>query len=160
MTTATARAFPVDTLLTCAKCQGHIKLGKEPESRYTCPNSCMPTFRARELNRLLILEITRVVITDSTFPMLKDRFFNALAENGGADGSPSDDEIRRLATDPDTLLAEDALPAACELLGTIIDRIELDTQQATIQYALGLPSGSNLAGSLSQQVVIPGSVKS
>jgi len=160
MTTTTAPTFPVDTLLNCATCQSEIKLRNGTEPRYGCPNSCVPTFSASELNRLLIHEITRAVITDSTFPMLKDRFFKALAETGSADGTPSDDEIRRLVTDPDTLMAVDAVPAAAEVLGTFIDRIELDTQRATIQYALGLPSGSNLAGSRSQQVVIPGSVTS
>ena len=158
MTTATAPVFPFDTLLTCAKCGGEIKLGQDPEPRYTCPNSCVPSFRPSELNRLLIREITRGVITDSTFPTLRDRFFNTLAEAGAADGSPSDDEIRRLATDPDTFLAEDETLAASELLGAFIDRIELDTREATIQYAVALPSGSDLAGSQSQQVAIPGSV--
>ena len=160
MTTATAPAFPVDTLLTCAMCQGEIKLGKDPEPRYTCPNSCVPTFRPIELNRLLIREITRVVITDSTFPTLKDRFCNALAEIQGSEDGPSDDEIRRLVADPDTFLTEDSVASAAELLGTFIDRIELDPERATIQYALELPSGSNLAGSRSQQVAIPGSVTS
>ena len=159
MTTATAPAFPVDTLLTCAKCGGEMRLGKDPEPRYTCPNLCVPTFRPSELNRLLIREITTVVITDHTFPMLKDRFCQALAETEGAEDGPSDDEIRQLATDPDTLLAEDAM-AAAELLGTFIDRIELDTERATIRYALALPSGTNLAGSKVQQVAIPGSVTS
>lgn len=160
MTTATAPAFPIDTLLTCARCQAMIRLGEDPEPRYTCLNSCVPSFRPCELNRLLIREITRVVITESTFPMLKGRFFNTLADAGAADGSPSDDEIRRLVTDPDTFLAEDETSAASKLLGAFIDRIELDARQATIQYALALPSGSNLAGSWSQQVAIPGSVTS
>ena len=160
MTTVTAPAFPADNLLACAMCGGEIKLGKDPEPRYTCPNSCVPTFRPSELNRLLIREITRVVITDSTFPMLKDRFFNALAETGSTDEGPSDAEIRRLVTDPDTFLAEDGVAAVSELLGAFIDRIELDPERATIQYALELPSGSNLAGSRSQQVAIPRSVTS
>ena len=160
MKTATAPAFPIDTLLTCARCGGKIKLGQDPEPRYTCPNSCVPTFRPSELNRLLIREITGAVITDSTFPVLKDRFFNALAETGNTSDRPTDDQIRRLVADPDTFLTEDAMQASAELLGAFIDRIELDTQQATIQYALALPSGSDLAGSQSQQVAIPGSVTS
>ena len=158
MTTATATTFPIDSLLACAVCHSEIKLDRDPEPRYTCPNSCAPNFRPHELNRLLILEITRAVITDSTFPMLKDRFFNALVEIQGSADGPSDDEIRRLVTDPDTFLAEDAAPAAAELLGAFIDRIELDPERATIQYALELPSGSELAGSLSQQVAILGTV--
>ena len=160
MTTATAPAFPVDTLLICAKCQGEIKLGEDPEPRYTCPNSCVPNFRPRELNRLLVREITGAVITDSTFPTLKDRFFNALAETGNTGDRPTDAEIRRLVNDPDTFFTEDAMPAAAKLLGAFIDRIELDTQRATIQYALELPPGSNLAGSRSQHVALPGSVTS
>lgn len=160
MTTATAPAFPVDTLLTCAMCGGEIKLGQNPEPRYTCPNSCVPAFRPGELNRLLIREITRVVITDGTFPMLRDRFFHALAETGNADDNPSDERIRQLVADPDTFLAEDEVAAASKMLGTFVDRIELDSEGATIQYALALPSGSDLAGSRSQQVAIPGSVTS
>ena len=152
--------FPLDDLLVCAGCEGEISLSHGPEPRYRCRNSCATTFSASELNRRLIAEITGVVITDATFPSLKAHFARNLDESGDQGEQPSDDEIRRLVTDPETLMAVDAVPAAAELLATFIDRIELDTQQATIQYALGLPSGSNLAGSRSQQVVIPRSVKS
>ena len=75
------------------------------------------------------------------------------------DTAPSDDEIRRLIIDPDTFLAEDAVSAAAELLTTFIERVELRTDRATIQYALALPAGSPLAGALRQEMELPDTIK-
>ena len=162
MTTTTTKNFPADKLLTCAKCGSQFSLTADPEPRYNCPNSCGPSFRARKLNRLLIPQITAVVITDATFPKLRERFMRLLKDTTGEDTGhmPSDDEIRQLATDPDSFLKEDAVTAAAELLASFIDRIELEPGQATIQYALALPPGSDLAGSQTQEVRLPESVTS
>lgn len=160
MTTMTARTFPLDDLLTCGVCQGKIALEHDPQPRYVCRASCTAGFRADELNRLLVPEITAVVVTDSTFPMLKDRFVHVLAEttDQDPDSPPSDEEIHRCVTDPSTFLAEDAGPAAAELLAIFIERVELQRDRATIQYALALPTGSPLAGSRRQEIELPESV--
>ena len=155
MTTMTTRTFPLDDLLVCGNCQGRISLEHNPQPRYICENSCTAAFKASELNRLLIPEITAVVVTDATYPLLKASFIRALTETTNPDTAPSDDEIRRLIIDPDTFLAEDAVSAAAELLTTFIERVEL----ATIQYALALPAGSPLAGALRQEMELPDTIK-
>ena len=114
MTTMTTRTFPLDDLLVCGNCQGRISLEHNPQPRYICENSCTAAFKASELNRLLIPEITAVVVTDATYPLLKASFIRALTETTNPDTAPSDDEIRRLIIDPDTFLAEDAVSAAAE----------------------------------------------
>ena len=157
MTTATAPAFPVDALLTCATCEGELNLTRDPELRYRC-RTCATSFVANELNRLLIAEIADVVITDATFPWLKDHFARAMAESGAQGERPSDDEIRRLVTDPETFLTEEAIPEAAALLAKFVQRIRLGAEQATIQYALALPAGSTLAGSRRQEIELPASV--
>ena len=158
MTTTTAPVFPIDDLLTCAACEGEMKLTHKPEPRYQCRSSCPTTFTASELNRLLIAEITGVVITDATFPWLKDHFARAMAESGARGEQPSDDEIHRLVTDPETYLAEGEASQAAALLATFVQRIRLDAGQATVQYALALPAGSALAGSRRQEIELPESV--
>ena len=160
MTITTAPAFPVDKLLACAKCGSEFKLTDDPEPRYTCRDSCSAPFKANELNRLLIPEITAVVVTDATYPSLRASFMQILAQTTDqeTDATPSDDEIRRFVTDPETFLAEDAVAEAAELLATFIERVELDTARATIQYALALPAGSTLAGSRRQVVALPESL--
>ena len=155
----TTRTFPLDDLLVCGNCQGRISLEHNPQPRYICENSCTAAFKASELNRLLIPEITAVVVTDATYPLLKASFIRALTETTNPDTAPSDDEIRRLIIDPDTLLAEDAVSAAAELLTTFIERVELRTDRATIQYALALPTGSPLAGALRQEMELPDTIK-
>ena len=159
MTTMTTRTFPLDDLLVCGNCQGRISLEHNPQPRYICENSCTAAFKASELNRLLIPEITAVVVTDATYPLLKASFIRALTETTNPDTAPSDDEIRRLIIDPDTFLAEDAVSAAAELLTTLIERVELRTDLATIQYALALPAGSPLAGALRQEIELPDTIK-
>ena len=159
MTTMTTRTFPLDDLLVCGNCQGRISLEHNPQPRYICENSCTAAFKASELNRLLIPEITAVVVTDATYPLLKASFIRALTETTNPDTAPSDDEIRRLIIDPDTFLAEDAVSAAAELLTTLIERVELRTDLATIQYALALPAGSPLAGALRQEMELPDTIK-
>ena len=157
MTTTTAPTFPTDNLLTCAKCGCDVRLSQEPEYRYTCGNSCSLTFKADELNRLLIAEITAVVVTDATFPALKANFLETLAEVVGHDpeNQPSDDLIRQYVTDPDTFLRKSNAPTTAELLAKLIDRVELETDRATVQYALALPQGSTLAGSRRQEIELP-----
>ena len=81
-----------------------------------------------------------------------------MAESGAQGEQPSDDEIRRLVTDPETYLAEDEAPQAAALLATFVQRIRLDAGQATVQYALALPAGSALAGSRRQEIELPESV--
>ena len=159
MTTMTTRTFPLDDLLVCGNCQGRISLEHNPQPRYICENSCTAAFKASELNRLLIPEITAVVVTDATYPLLKASFIRALTETTNPDTAPSDDEIRRLIIDPDTFLAEDAVSAAAELLTTLIERVELRTDLATIQYALALPAGSPLAGALRQEMELPDTIR-
>ena len=159
MTTMTTRTFPLDDLLVCGNCQGRISLEHNTQPRYICENSCTAAFKASELNRLLIPEITAVVVTDATYPLLKASFIRALTETTNPDTAPSDDEIRRLIIDPDTFLAEDAVSAAAELLTTLIERVELRTDLATIQYALALPAGSPLAGALRQEMELPDTIK-
>ena len=159
MTTMTTRTFPLDDLLVCGNCQGRISLEHNPQPRYICENSCTAAFKASELNRLLIPEITAVVVTNATYPLLKASFIRALTETTNPDTAPSDDEIRRLIIDPDTFLAEDAVSAAAELLTTLIERVELRTDLATIQYALALPAGSPLAGALRQEMELPDTIK-
>ena len=160
MRTMTARTLPLDDLLTCGACQGKITLEHDPQPRYVCRNWCTAGFRADELNRLLIPAITAVVITDGTFPMLKDRFVHVLAEttDQDPDSPPSDDEIRRCVTDPEIFLGDDAAPAAAELLAIFIEHVELQRDRATVQYALALPTGSPLAGSRRQEIELPESV--
>ena len=159
MTTMTTRTFPLDDLLVCGNCQGRISLEHNPQPRYICENSCTAAFKASELNRLLIPEITAVVVTNATYPLLKASFIRALTETANPDTAPSDDEIRRLIIDPDTFLAEDAVSAAAELLTTLIERVELRTDLATIQYALALPAGSPLAGALRQEMELPDTIR-
>ena len=43
-----------------------------------------------------------------------------------------------IANDPNTFLAESAVPATTELLSRLIDQIELDKERATVQYSLPL----------------------
>ena len=155
MTTATALAFPIDDLLICAKCDSRIELTQHPEPRYACRNSCTSTFAAGALNRKLIPEITAVVITDATFPSLRAHFARTLAEVENQDRQPPDDKIRRIVTDSETFLAVGAVPTAAELLAAFIDRVNLDTNRATIQYALPLPDGTILAGSRRQEIELP-----
>ena len=160
MTTMTPRTFPLDDLLTCGTCEGKFTLEHDPRPRYVCENSCTPSFWADELNRLLIPEVTDVVVTDSTFQTLKASFVHVLAETTdlNPDDMPSEDEVRQFIADLETFLADDAVPAAAELLGTFIERVELEPARAVIQYALALPSGSSLAGSRRQEIPLPESM--
>ena len=162
MTTTTTKNFPADKLLACAKCAGPFALTVAQEPRYHCSNSCGPSYNAQELNRLLIPQITAVVITDTTFPTLREDFIRLLKDTTGTDTEhmPTDDEIRHLATDPESFLKEDAVPAAAELLAAFIERIDLEPRKATIQYALALPPGSDLTGSQTQEVPLPESMTS
>lgn len=162
MAASTKKNFPADKLFTCAKCGGKFSLTADQEPRYNCPNPCGHSFKALELNRLLIPQITAVVITDATFPTLRERFIRLLKDATGEETGhmPPDDEIRQLATDPDSFLNEDAVTASAELLASFIDRIDLDPRQATIQYAFGLPPGSGLKGSDTQKIGLPDSVTS
>ena len=157
MNILTSPAFPIDNLLTCGKCGVNMALVPDPEAKYSCPNSCHAPFKATELNRLVIREVATTVITEGTFPYLKAAVAQAKAEDPAIDPSEhlSDDQIRRLTTDADTFLAEGQVPAAAELLGTFIDRIELREARATVQYAMALPSGSPLAGSRRQEIELP-----
>ena len=152
--------FPIDDLLTCGKCGAKMALMPDPEAKYSCPNSCNAPFKATELNRLLIREVATAVITEGTFPYLKAAVAQAKADDPAIDPSEhlSDDQIRRLTTDADTFLAEGQVPAAAELLGTFIDRIEIQEARATVHYAMALPSGSPLAGSRRQEIDLPGSM--
>ena len=69
MPTAT-RAFPTDNLLVCAQCREKFSLTKGPEPRYTCHGPCGHSYRALELNRLTLPQITAAVITNVTFHQL------------------------------------------------------------------------------------------
>ena len=51
---------------------------------------------------------------------------------------PTNEVIQRIANDPNTFLAESAVPATTELLSRLIDQIELDKERATVQYSLPL----------------------
>ena len=159
MTTATAPTFPIDDLLTCATCGAEMTTRVDPEPRYVCPGPCGTIFKAMGLYPVLLTAITSVVVTEATFPDLKHSFMEGLAESGhDPDDVPDDDVIRRIANDPNTFLAEKAVSAAAELLGKFIQRIELDTDQATIRYSLPLPAGSALAGLRIQEVAVPASI--
>ena len=71
---------------------------------------------------------------------------------------PANEVIRRIANDPNTFLAEGAASATAELLPRFIERIELDTNRATIGYPERLPAGSQLAGARLQVVTVPNMV--
>jgi hypothetical protein len=71
------------------------------------------------------------------------------------ENQPSDDLIRQYVTDPDTFLRKSNAPTTAELLAKLIDRVELETDRATVQYALALPQGSTLAGSRRQEIELP-----
>ena len=160
MTTASIPTFPIDELLTCARCGNEMTTRVDPEPRYVCQSPCTAAFRARELYPVLLTAITSVVVTEATFPSLKARFTQGLKEAGydDPDDHPSDDVIRRLVNDPDTFLLESTVTATAELLARFVERIELDIDKATIRYALPLPSGSALGGSRLQEVTIPKTV--
>ena len=163
MTTTTAPPFPIDRLLTCGHCSTEITLSGEPETRYRCPNSCLPALKAVELNRLVIGAVTSAVITDSTIPTLMNAVANTMDETREQNPSitvpdPSPQQIRDLATDPETLLNPDEVTAAAKLLHTLIHRIELDRDRASIQYAMAMPPGSPLAGESRQEIEVPESV--
>ena len=160
MTILPSPTFPIDDLLTCGKCGAKMALMPDPEAKYSCPNSCNAPFKATELNRLVIREVATAVITEGTFPYLKAAVARAKVQDPAIDPSEhlSDDQIRRLTTDADTFLAEGQVPAAAELLGTFIDRIEIQEARATVQYAMALPSGSPLAGSRRQEIELPRSL--
>ena len=51
---------------------------------------------------------------------------------------PTNEVIQRIANDPNTFLAESAVPATTEPLSRLIDQIELDKERATVQYSLPL----------------------
>ena len=51
---------------------------------------------------------------------------------------PTNEVIQRIANDPNTFLAESAVPATTELLSRLIDQIELDKERANVQYSLPL----------------------
>ena len=160
----TTPTFPIDNLLTCGKCGANVALVPDPEATYSCPNSCNAPFKAAELNRLVIRAVVTAVITEGTFPYLKAAVDRAVAqakvEGPTLDPSEhlSNDQIRRLTTDADTFLTEGQVPPAAELLGTFIERIELQESRATVQYAMALPSGSPLAGSRRQEIELPASL--
>lgn len=158
MTTTPVPAFPIDDLVTYAKCGNQATLNKDPEQQYHCYLSCSLPIRARELNAYLIPKITSAVITETTFPALKDRFLKALTKTPARHQYPSDDEIRGILHDPNTFLTEGAAPAAAELLSAFVDRIELNANRATIRYAMPLPRGSALARSTVQEVHLPDSL--
>ena len=163
MTTTTAPTFPIDRLLTCGHCSTAITLSGELETQYSCPNSCLPAFKAVELNRLVIGAVTSAAITDSTIPTLMNAVANAMDETREQNPSiivpdPSPQQIRDLATDPETLLNPDEVTAAAKLLHTLIHRIELDRDRASIQYAMAMPPGSPLASESRQEIEVPESV--
>ena len=51
---------------------------------------------------------------------------------------PTNEVIQRIANDPNTFLAESAVPATTDLLSRLIDQIELEKERATVQYSLPL----------------------
>ena len=94
MTTTPAPPFPIADLVTCAKCGNQATLNKDPKQQYHCYLSCSMPIRARELNAYLIPKITSAVITETTFPALKDRV-NGGVKVGRAAGRllSNDDQI-------------------------------------------------------------------
>ena len=156
--------FPIDNLLTCGKCGAKVDLLPDPEANYGCPNSCNTPVKAAKLNRLVIRSVVAAVITEGTFPYLRAAVHAALAHARAEDPTVapsehlSDDQVRRFTTNADTFLAEGQVPAAAELLGTFINRIEMQESRATVQYAMALPPGSPLAGSRRQEIELPASL--
>ena len=161
MTTAT-RAFPTDNLLVCAQCREKFSLTKGPEPRYACHGPCGHSYRAEELNRLSLPQITAAVVTNVTFHSVSDGLDHMYREATGqeADNFPSDQEIRRLAADPDFLLIEHTVQDFAAWLASFIRHIELAPGRATVHYALDLPPGSILEGARTQEIELPDSVTS
>ena len=160
MATMTLPTFPIDGLLTCSRCGSPMTTHLYSEPRYVCQGQCSTTFRAIELYPLLLTAITSVVITEATLPDLKASFMAGWFESEHHEPAemPSHEVIRRIAKDPNTFLARSAVTDTAELLGKFIQRIELDTNQATIRYSVPLPAGSALTGSRLQEVAIPETV--
>ena len=156
------QAFPTDNLLVCAQCREKFSLTKGPDPRYACHGPCGHSYRALELNRLSLPQITAAVITNVTFHSVSDGLDHMYREATGqeADNFPSDQEIRRLTANPDFLLIENTVQDFAAWLASFIRRIELAPGRATVHYTHNLPPGSILEGARTQDIELPDSVTS
>ncbi len=155
--TTVTPTFPIDRLLVCGICGAGMTLECGPEHRYACPHGCVTPLEADGLNRAVIGGIVPAVVTESTFPRLKDAVKKAISEiqadNPGFHGDDLTDEgIRALLDDPGTLMRYDE---ASGLLGMFVESIKVRPGQATVRYSMALPPGSPSAGSRSQEIELP-----
>ena len=156
--------FPLDHLLECSRCGTTMHLNDSPEPHYTCQgrsdktNPCgTPALKAMDLNRFLIGEVMPVVITDSTLPAFRQAVGGALAKVP-AQTQWGDDELMRVATDPEWVMANGQESETAAVLAQFIARIRVQPGSAMVEYSISLPTGTPLAGSLRQDISLPDSI--
>ena len=114
MTMLATPTLPLDGLLVCGNCHAAMQLsGAADTALYRCPNICdTPALRARELNRLIFDELSTQLVTDESFPFLRQKTDEAFEASKQEEPrldeipKPDDDELRRLVADPDNFLRE------------------------------------------------------
>ena len=84
MTSATTQSLLIDQLWTCTTGGSRPTLSQDAD-KFSIYSSCTATLRARQLNAVLIPELTESAIADVTFPTLKARFIAAFSESVTAD---------------------------------------------------------------------------
>ena len=165
-TNAVTQRFPLDTFLQCSQCGGPLHLQNMPEPAYTCAGSTNQTepcqalaLLAEDLNRHLLSQVFRVIITDSTFHAFRAAVVGALAEAGHEDAEAADEICRSATSVPAWLMASEEAPEGGEVLSRFIDRIRVEPGAAEVEYRMPLPAGTPLAGTLSQTIILPESLR-
>ena len=160
--------YVLEGLIRCRRCDAELRvrpLGNAGIFTYRCPvcaesRPSLP-MPAEELERWLLRQVTDTVLTDSNTTMLTQE----MAAAGAAlpDGAPEalryperhPDQVRAMATDPETFLIPANVPDARQLMSKLISHITLGDQEAVVHYAVPLPRDSALAGAYHQHLPLP-----
>ena len=161
MTTAVQVNFPLNGALRCGECGCAMTVQPEREARYACASGqgCeTPAYRAAELNRVILTAFLSSRFTPETTPQLAREMIELL-DRELPPGEPMPEDlgrvIRKAATDPEWIMAEEMAEEAQEELAHWIHSVELYPWTARVRYNRPLPPGTALAGSRSQDVDLP-----
>ena len=161
-------SYVLEGLIRCGECGTQLQvrpLGETAILTYQCPvcaeSPPAPSLPADELERWLIRRVTDTVLTDSNTAMMTQEMAAAGARL--SDDAPEalryperhPDQIRAMATDPETFLIRENVSHTRQFMSKLIAHITLGDQEAVVHYALPLPQDSALAGAYRQHLPLP-----
>ena len=161
MTTETNPRTPLERLISCGSCGAPMRYDEateDHEALYVCDQEHRTgtevRLQAHVTDRVVISGVLTAVLTEEGVATVQSA--TGEIEEEDTDSSFPAEDIGLLKEDLSLFLGEvDRAEKVGNFLATFITRIKLFPDRAVVQYAVPLPSESDLAGASEQDIHLP-----